>query len=97
MLGNTQEFNWATQYEQLTAEGCKRLIINAINYYNLLLLSEQICKCKTQQQKEDLIKIIAQTSTHTWHHINLHGEFDFSEYQNKPNFDMKAILSLTIK
>jgi TnpA family transposase len=97
MLGNTQEFNWATQYEQLTAEGCKRLIINAINYYNLLLLSEQICKCKTQQQKEDLIKIIAQTSTHTWHHINLHGEFDFSEHQNKPNFDMKAILSLTIK
>jgi hypothetical protein len=43
------------------------------------------------------LPIIAQTSTHTWHHINLHGEFDFSEHQNKPNFDMNAILSLTIK
>lgn len=94
MLGNPQEFNWGTHYEQLIAEGCKRLIINSINYYNLLLLSQQICNCKSVAQKEELIKLISQTSTHTWHHINLHGEFDFSEQQVAPTFDMEAILNL---
>ena len=33
-------------------------------------------------------------STHTWHHINLHGEFYFSEEQIAPTFDMEAILNL---
>ncbi len=94
MLGNPQEFNWSTHYDQLTAEGCKRLIINSVNYYNLLLLSQQICNCKSNEQKEELVKLIAQTSTHTWHHINLHGEFDFSEEQIAPTFDMEAILNL---
>lgn len=96
MLGNTQEFNWQTQYEQLVAEGCKRLIINVINYYNLLLLSQLLCDCKTQVQKEDMIKAIASTSTHTWRHINLHGEFDFAELDITPDFDMEAILNLNI-
>ena len=94
MLGNPQEFNWSTHYDQLTAEGCKRLIINSVNYYNLLLLSQQICNCKSNEQKEELVKLIAQTSTHTWHHINLHGEFDCSEEQIAPTFDMEAILNL---
>jgi TnpA family transposase len=44
-LGNNQDFNWATHYEQHLAEGCKRLIMNAINYYNLLLLSEKVNAC----------------------------------------------------
>lgn len=65
MLGNSQEFDWNTHvakiksyvksYDQLTAEGCKRLIINSINYYNLLLLSQQICNCKSVKQKEELV------------------------------------------
>jgi TnpA family transposase len=96
MLGNTQEFNWQTQYEQLIAEGCKRLIINVINYYNLLLLSQQLCDCRTQAQKEEMMRAIAHTSTHTWRHINLHGEFDFSEQDMAPIFDMEAILHLDI-
>lgn len=96
MLGDTQEFNWQTQYEQLVAEGCKRLIINVINYYNLLLLSQQLCNCKTQAQKEETMKMIANTSTHTWRHINLHGEFDFAEQDEPPAFDMEAILNLDI-
>ena len=96
MLGNNQEFNWQTQYDQLIAEGCKRLIINAINYYNLLLLSQHLCNCKTAEQKEEMIKIIASSSTHTWRHINLHGEFDFTEQNSMPGFDMEAILNLDI-
>jgi hypothetical protein len=80
----------------LIAEGCKRLIINVINYYNLLLLSQQLCDCRTQAQKEEMMRAIAHTSTHTWRHINLHGEFDFSEQDMAPIFDMEAILHLDI-
>lgn len=99
MLGNPQEFNWETHYDQLFAEECKRLIINAINYYNLLLLSQQICDCKSDEHREELVQAISRTSTHTWHHINLHaavaaGEFDFAEQQVKPVFEMEAILNL---
>ena len=37
-VGGDHEYPWATQREQLIAEGCKRLLMNAINYYNRLLL-----------------------------------------------------------
>jgi TnpA family transposase len=94
MLGNPQEFNWDTHYDQLIAEGCKRLIINSINYYNLLLLSQQVCNCKSDEHRQELVQAISCSSTHTWHHINLHGEFDFAEQQVKPIFEMEAILNL---
>ncbi len=37
-IGNNQELIWATRKEQLIAEGCKRLIANTVNAYNLLFL-----------------------------------------------------------
>jgi TnpA family transposase len=92
-LGNNQDFNWATQYEQHLAAGCKRLIMNAINYYNLLLLSEKVHACQNQEEKNDLLSLIARSSTHTWQHINLQGEFDFTENEELPKFDMSAILN----
>ena len=41
-LGNNQAFGWQTPYEQAIAQGCRRLIMNAINYHNLLYLSEKL-------------------------------------------------------
>jgi hypothetical protein len=41
-VGNNQELIWATRKEQLIAECCKRLIANAVNTYNLLLLFEKL-------------------------------------------------------
>ncbi|GAB3742010.1 Tn3-like element ISSod9 family transposase [Spirosoma lituiforme] len=78
-LGNNGEFSWATYQEQLIAEGCKRLIMNAINYWNLLYLSEQLKRCTTSAERKVLLEVILQTNTHTWHHINLQGEYDFSD------------------
>ena len=95
-LGNNQDFNWATHYEQHLAEGCKRLIMNAINYYNLLLLSEKVNACTNQVERNELLALIARSSTHTWQHINLQGEFDFTENEQLPEFDMNAILNLSL-
>lgn len=95
-LGNNQDFNWATHYEQHLAEGCKRLIMNAINYYNLLLLSQKIHACASQEERNDLLLLIARSSTHTWQHINLQGEFDFTENEELPEFDMEVIQNLLL-
>lgn len=94
--GNNQQLIWAFQEDQLKAEGCKRLIMNAINYYNLLLLSEKYRKCRSKEEKEILLKIIKPSSTHTWRHINLLGTYDFSEIKTEPIFNIKAIMATKI-
>ena len=42
VIGNNQTFSWNTYHEQLVAEGCKRLIMNAINYWNLFQRSKAL-------------------------------------------------------
>lgn len=78
-LGNNQSFGWQTPYEQDIAQGCRRLIMNAINYYNLLFLSEKLRQCASEAEREELLRTILRSSTHTWHYINLQGEYDFSD------------------
>lgn len=88
VLGNIQAFGWQTPYEQDIAQSCRRLIMNPINCYNLLHLSEKLHQCATEQEREELLKTILHSSTHTWHHINLQGEYDFPEQRaSKAPFD----------
>jgi len=96
-LGNNQAFSWQTQQEGQIADGCKRLIMNAINFYNLLYLTEKLRGYATETEREDLLKTILQSSTHTWHHINLAGEYDFSELV-LPDvaFDLEALMQFTL-
>lgn len=79
VLGHNGQFSWATYHEQLVAEGCKRLIMNAINYWNLLYLTDKLNRCVRPEEHAELLKLIVGSNTHTWHHINLQGEYDFSE------------------
>ncbi|NBB23083.1 Tn3 family transposase [Runella sp. CRIBMP] len=53
--------------------------MNAINYYNLLYLSERLRQCSTESELQELLRTILQSSTHSWHHINLRGEYDFTD------------------
>lgn len=94
--GNNQQLMWALQEDQLKAEGCKRLMMNTINCYNLLLLSEKHRKCQSKEEKQQLLKIIEQSSTHTWRHFNLSGTYDFSEVKTGTFFDIKAIMATKI-
>ncbi len=70
--------------------------MNAINYYNLLVLSEKVNACVNQVERNELQALIARSSTHTWQHINLQGGFDFTENEELPEFDMNAILNLSL-
>lgn len=94
---NSHEFQQETREEQLIAEGCKRLIENAIILWNYLHLSEKLAETPEGAQQDDLIAQIKRSSILTWQHINLHGEYDFSEEKLKQmhEFNISRILSLS--
>jgi len=77
--GNNQEFQQATKEEQLIAEGSKRLIQNAIICWNYLYLSQVVYNTETEERKQNLIQTIKNGSVVIWQHVNLYGEYDFSD------------------
>lgn len=96
-VGNNQELIWATRKEQLIAEGCKRLIANSVNAYNLMLLSEKLVSAGSEEDKRILLKKIIATSTQSWAHINLVGEYDFSDGKDYKTFDLNALMELSLR
>ena len=88
--GNNQQLIGATYREQLTAEGCKRVIANSINCWNLLHLSGRLAECKKPADREALLKNILSTSTHNWEHINRLGEYNLSEKVDFQACSMKS-------
>lgn len=96
-IGNNQKLIWATRKEQLIAEGCKRLIANAVNAYNLLLLSEKLSLTTSEEERQILLNKIIRTSTQSWAHINLVGEYDFSDGKDYKTFDLDALMALILK
>ena len=65
--------------EQEIAESCNRLIKNCIICWNYLYLSRKLAKTKDAQSRENLIRFIETHSPVAWAHINLLGEYDFSD------------------
>lgn len=70
-----QELIWATHKEQLTAEGCKRPIANAVNTFNLLLLSGKLLVAESEQDRQVLLKKILALSNHSWHILTQLGTY----------------------
>ena len=95
--GNNQEFSQETKDEQLVAEGCKRLIANAIILWNYLYLSEVIANTP-EEKRPELYEQISRSSIVYWQHINLLGEFDFSDekLKNAVQFHLTKILELKV-
>lgn len=96
--GNNQEFQLSTKEEQLIADGCKRLIENSIICWNYLYLSKLINDAESHNQKANLINTIKNGSVIVWRHINLQGEYDFSEevLKNSIEFSLPEILELQV-
>lgn len=96
--GNNQEFQQETKEEQIIAETCKRLIENSIICWNYLYLSQRILEAKHEKQKQHIINIIKNGSVVVWQHINLQGEYDFSEKALKKSikFNIPDILKVKI-
>jgi hypothetical protein len=65
--------------EQEITEGCNRLIKNSIICWNYLYLERQLEKLIEPDAKDYLLRMIATHSPMSWAHINLLGEYDFSE------------------
>jgi len=78
-FGHNQEFIQSEKEDQEVAEGCRRLIKNAIVCWNYLYLSRELDAEKNEERRAELIKAIRHGSVVAWRHFNLHGEFDFSD------------------
>lgn len=78
-VGNPREYTQTEKEEQEIAEACNRLIRNAIICWNYLYLARQVEKAPDADARENQLRLIAAHSPMSWAHINMLGEYDFSE------------------
>lgn len=78
-VGNPREFAQAEKEEQEIAEACNRLIKNCIICWNYLYLARRFAQAENSEARERLLQAIATHSPIAWAHINLLGEYDFSD------------------
>ena len=69
----------AEKEEQEMAEACKRLIKNCIICWNYLYLSQKLEDTEDAASREAFLEAVANGSAVSWQHINLLGEYDFSD------------------
>ena len=69
--------------DQGIAEACNRLIKNCIICWNYLYLARQIEKAGDEEARERLRRVIAAHSPMSWAHVNMLGEYDFSDEKLK--------------
>ena len=61
------------------AAGCNQLIRNAIICWNYLYLSKLLTGETDAERKQMILEAFENGSIVLWQHLNLHGEYDFSE------------------
>ncbi len=92
-VGNLREYTQVEKEEQEIVESCNRLIKNSIICWNYLYLERQLEKLVDIEARENLLRMITTHSPMTWAHINMLGEYDFSEEKLK---DSAGILPLKL-
>ena len=92
-FGNNQEFQVATKEEQEKIILCRTLLQNAIVLWNYLYLSELITKIESQEELEEIMAVIKNSTAVAWHHVNMLGEYDFTKLLNnsKLRFDIEKL------
>lgn len=87
----------ASEIEQEITEGCRRLIKNAIVCWNYLYLSQKISAEPDETRRQAMLRAIQNGSVASWGHLNLHGEYDFSDerLQDSIGLQLPKNLSLT--
>jgi TnpA family transposase len=88
-VGNPREFMHAEKEDQEIAESCNRLIKNAIICWNYLYLSQKLTTAENDNSRQILLRAISTHSPMSWAHINLLGEYDFSDEKLKDSFGIK--------
>lgn len=95
-FSRNQEFLYVEHTEQEIAYACNRLIRNAIICWNYLYLSQLLAQESDPDRRQTLLDSVKNGSIMIWHHLNLHGEYDFSDDKLKDSvgFDLDTILDL---
>src|SRR5882672_940859 len=97
-FGNNHDFLYGEKIEQEMAEGCRRLIKNAILCWNYLYLSQTIAQEEDIPRRQELLAAVQHGSVVSWCHVNLHGEYDFSDekMQDSVGLHMPPALVLSL-
>jgi hypothetical protein len=88
-VGNPREFLQAEKEEQEMAEACKQLIKNCIICWNYLYLSQKLEDTEDTASREAFLEAVANGSAVSWQHINLLGEYDFSDEKLQDSVGIK--------
>lgn len=92
-FGQNQEFQAATKEEQERIILCRSIIQNAIVLWNYLYLSDLLSKVEQQEEIEEIIVTVRNSTALTWKHINFIGEYDFTNLLNNKElrFNMEKL------
>ncbi len=88
-VGSPQECLQAEKDDQELAEACKRLIKNCIICWNYLYLSQKLAEIEDPAKREELLQSLAHGSAASWRHVNLLGEYDFSDDRLRDSVGIK--------
>ena len=74
----------------------RRLIKNAIICWNYLYLSQKLYEVDSEERKTEILNAVRDGSVVTWQHVNLPGEYDFSDekLQDSIGLDLTKIEGL---
>lgn len=78
-VGNPKTYTQAEKEDQEISETCNRLIKNAIICWNYLYLTQKLEQVENDSEKENLLAAIRAHSIVSWQHVNMLGEYDFSD------------------
>lgn len=81
-------------FKQEIAVMCKTIIQNIIILWNYIELTKIIMRSDSNQ-RELLLESITSASILTWHHVNLHGTYDFSNLSssNDPDYSLEDVIN----
>ena len=78
------------------ADAIVRLIKNSIICWNYLYLTQKIAEEHSEAQRQTLLAAVRNGSVVTWQHINLHGEYDFSDEKLQDSVGLQAAQTLAL-
>ncbi|MGI9451189.1 MAG: Tn3 family transposase [Geminicoccaceae bacterium] len=91
-IGAPREFIQADKEDQEVAEACNRLIKNSIVCWNYLYLEHRLATMSDPGQRQAMIDSVTSHSIASWRHVNMLGEYDFSDEKLKDAFGLRLKL-----
>ena len=88
---------YGEKVEQEIAEGCRRLIKNAIICWNYLYLSQLIAQEGDSERRQELLTAVKNGSVESWRHVNLHGEYAFSDEKMQDSIGLQMPPELALR